>query len=42
LETNDHLFFSCPFSKKVWKEFEGLTGLKSYWKGNSIEEALRK
>ena len=36
-----HLIMSCKYSKQVWFEVEGLSGLQNAWNGNSIEEALR-
>jgi hypothetical protein len=41
IETNSHLIFSCPLSKQVWKEFEGINGLQNLCQGVSIEEGLK-
>jgi hypothetical protein len=32
---------SFQYTKHVWNEVEGITGLKNAWNGNLIEEALR-
>jgi hypothetical protein len=31
----------CSFTKEVWKEVEGMIGMKNVWEGGNIEEAFR-
>jgi hypothetical protein len=40
-ETIEHLIMFCSFTKEVWKEVEGMIGMKNVWEGGDIEEAFR-
>jgi hypothetical protein len=40
-ETNSHIFMFFQFTNQVWKEVEGIFGLKNVWVGNALRKAFR-
>jgi hypothetical protein len=39
-ETNQHLFITCPFTRKIWTHLEGMLKTKLTWEGQSVDECL--
>jgi ribonuclease HI len=40
LETLNHLFISCPFTRQVWFIIAGILNFKLSWEGNTVEYCL--
>jgi hypothetical protein len=41
VESNSHVFVSCPYAGKVYSMIKDNLGINSEWKSESLEECLR-